>query len=124
MENLSAIWAPFSTWQFGVACVAILAIIAGVKRVIHAGKPALLEQGGVKAVLASLNLVLGLVVAIPENFLMGTTFGQRVLSGLCAGFLSSFVYSAILKRFSIVKDAPNAAIDAEKTVPTTLPPAP
>jgi len=94
------LWEPFITWQFGVASVVIVAVMTTVKRTIRAGRPELLDRRPVKAVLTVGNLVLGFGVAAPPGFLAGEGYTQRVLTGICAGFLSHFVYHSILKRFT------------------------
>lgn len=102
--DLSNLWAPFLTWQFGVAALAIVAIIATFKRIVRIGYPLLLTTTWMKIILAGANMVLGALVAIPKDFLIGPTYVQRLLVGLCAGFLSSYLYAILLKRLGPVDD--------------------
>jgi undecaprenyl pyrophosphate phosphatase UppP len=102
------LWEPFVTWQFLVACVAIVAVVSTLKKAVHQAAPALSNKGYFKAFLTMANLLVGTLVAAPTGFLVGETFVERMLVGLCAGLLSNFVYAALIKRLTV-------ALATEKT---------
>ena len=87
------------TWQFWAASLFVVAVITTAKRAVSVASPALVQRGWFKAMLTAMNLVLGMVTAIPTGFLPGATLGQRLIVGCVAGAASHTVYHLVLKRF-------------------------
>lgn len=91
----------FLTWQFMVACVAIYAIAETFKRAAKKGAPSVFEAAWFQGfILTPLPVVVGAIVGCVPGFLgtNGAPIGARILIGIAAGFLSSFVYG-VVKRF-------------------------
>ena len=105
MESMDKFWEPIVTWQFLISSLAIIAVITIIKNALRALDKNLVKRGSVKAVFALGDLLLGFVVAIPHDFLMGDTYTKRVFVGIVAGFFSQFIYHLILKRFALFGDA-------------------
>jgi hypothetical protein len=131
MDHLDKLWDMFLTWQFGVACLAVQALIIGFKKVAYAFSRNFLSYRPIRVFLALQNMLWGVVVAIPK-VLPGETFGTRVLFGLCAGLLSHSLYEVALKRIPGLGTpasplaAPPGALDSseDRTVPSSIPPKP
>jgi hypothetical protein len=96
--DFDALWSPFVSWQFGVAAMVIIAILATLKKILRQIGSTVAEKGWFKVCMTVANLVLGLLVAIPKDFLLGNTYWQRALVGVCAGFLSNYIYTLLIKR--------------------------
>lgn len=131
MEHLDKLWGMFLTWEFGVACLAIQALIIGFKKVAYAFSRNFLNYRVIRVFLALQNMLWGVVVAIPK-LLPGETFGIRVLFGLCAGLLSHSLYEIIIKRIPGLGMPANATAapasptesSEDRTVPSGIPPKP
>jgi len=115
MENANDLWSVFMTKEFGIACVAIVAIMWTLKKAAKQAAPALYIKGWFQAIMTLLNLGFGCVVAIPKDFLVGKTYGQRVLLGLCAGLLSHTFYSAVIKRITAFVEGRSTDKEAART---------
>jgi len=94
------VMAPFWCWQFLLTALAINALLAYARRFVREANPATLERRWWKALMTLANPVLGFLAAITPGFLYGDTLAIRALVGMCAGFLSHFVYSLVIKRFT------------------------
>lgn len=92
--------APFWSWQFFLTALAINAILAYAKRFVREASPATLERRWWKSVMTLANPLLGFLAALVPGFLYGSSLSVRALVGLCAGFLSHFVYSLLIKRLA------------------------
>lgn len=114
MESLSIdnLLAPFLTWQFILAAILINATLIYVRRFVKDAKPALLDARWFKAILTVANPVLGFLISLVPDFLYGGRFVERVFVGVCAGFLSHFIYSLFVKRL-LGKNADEAAPKSE-----------
>jgi hypothetical protein len=98
MTTMESMWAPFLTWQFATASVFVAAAMLVVKGVLVELIPRALGNRWVKAGLTLANVALGLLTAIPADWLPGRGFAQRAFMGVVAGVVSQFVYSALIKR--------------------------
>jgi len=96
--NLESLLAPFLTWQFVLTCVLINVAVGYARRTVRVGRPELLGRRWFKVVLTLANPALGLLISLVPAFLYGNRLVERMFVGLCAGFLSHFVYSLVLKR--------------------------
>ena len=90
--------APFLTWQFILSAILINAIMLYALRMVRVARPALLARHWFKILLTGANPLLGLLFAFVPNFLYGQNFIERAFVGMCAGFLSHFIYSIFVKR--------------------------
>lgn len=97
MQDATQLWEPFTTWQFGVTCIAIVAVLQTVKNIGVGFCETLFNSKRAQALLTSANVFIGVACAIPKGFLMGDSFGQRIFTGICAGFMSTFVYHSVIK---------------------------
>jgi hypothetical protein len=98
--NLDEMLTPFLTWQFVLAAVLINAVLVYVRRFIKTAKPTVLESRLFKSILTIANPVLGSLIAIAPGFLHGKNYIERMFVGVCAGFLSHFVYGLFIKRLT------------------------
>lgn len=114
MESLSidSLLAPFLTWQFILAAILINATLIYVRRFVKDAKPALLNARWFKAILTLANPLLGLLIALVPDFVYGNRFIERAFVGVCAGFLSQFIYALFVKRL-LGKNADEAAPKSE-----------
>jgi energy-converting hydrogenase Eha subunit A len=96
--SFESLLAPFLTWQFILAATLINAILIYVTRITREANPALADRRLFKVILTMLNPVLGLAIAAIPDFLFGVRFVERAFVGVCAGFLSNFIYALIIKR--------------------------
>jgi hypothetical protein len=98
--NLDAMLVPFLTWTFIATSLVINASLIYARRFVSSASPATLEQRWFKSLLTIANPLLGALVAFIPGFLYGNRFVDRLFVGLCAGFLSHFTYSLIIKRLT------------------------
>jgi LytS/YehU family sensor histidine kinase len=98
MENMMEGLVVLLSWKILATSIAIYAIISLVKRLMPILNDRLIENKLFKIILTSLNLILGLLIAIHPTFLPGSTFFERMIAGIVAGFLSSYFYQFV-KRF-------------------------
>lgn len=96
--NIDNLLAPFLTWQFILAAILINATLIYVRRFVKTAKPALLDARWFKAILTVANPVLGFCISLVPDFLYGGRLVERIFVGVCAGFLSHFIYSLFVKR--------------------------
>ncbi len=101
-DQLDKLWEPFLTWQFAVSCVFVVAVMRALKKFTRAAIPGFYVKGWFKGFMTSQNIFWGLVIATIPDFLPGR-FGARALLGICAGFMSHFVYELFLKRLGFGK---------------------
>lgn len=124
MPMESSLTAPFLTWQFAATCIAIYGIMATLKvglQIVAATSPKLakvLATGWFQGfVMTPMNLVLGVLFALPPGWLVPKDQPGRIILGICAGFLSVFVYTMVKKRItSAIGDAKVEDKTADKTV--------
>lgn len=103
--KLDEMLTPFLTWQFILTAVLINVAVGYARRVVRIGNPALLGRRWFKMVLTVANPTLGLAIAAVPEFLYGSRFIERAFIGVCAGFMSHFVYALFVKRLLKQKDA-------------------
>lgn len=93
MENVLA-----DNWQqFGIVCMAIVAVATAIKRTVRVKWPTFPEGQLGKAIMSWLNIALGIASGVP-GYLPGDTFTERAMVGIVAGLLSAFFYNAFIKR--------------------------
>jgi hypothetical protein len=121
--DLDQMLTPFLTWQFVLSAVLINAILAYVRQFLGTANPALLERRWFKAILTVANPILGFCIAFVPSFLYGTRFVERAFVGVCAGFLSNFVYALFIKRLAPPKDAaaPTSQVPKSEAITEELP---
>jgi len=110
--SIDNLLAPFLTWQFILAAILINATLIYVRRFVKDANPALLDARWFKAILTISNPLLGFLIALVPDFVYGERFVERAFVGVCAGFLSQFIYALFLKRL-LGKDAEDAAPKSE-----------
>lgn len=88
----------FLTWQFGVATIAIVGVMRQVSSALWSAAPSLRKKGWVKSLMNLGCLALGFLPALPADFLMGDTYGQRAMTGIACSTVSIIGYNTILKR--------------------------
>jgi len=121
MNETDRLMEIFLSWQFGVAAVAIAAIVDRVKKITRHLLPKHKQSELLKSLFACLNIILGILIATIPSFLPGEHFSHRMLVGICAGFLSNFAYSIVLKRFgkdkndSIMTSSPQLSLQSGST---------
>jgi hypothetical protein len=98
--NLDEMLTPFLTWQFILSAVLINAVIAYVRRFARQADPTILTRRWFKALMTVANPILGLAIAFVPSFLYGNRLVERLFVGVCAGFLSHFIYSMFIKRLT------------------------
>ena len=101
--------APFLDGSFFGIAIAISVVMAATAKSLRKLKPGLIQQPKVGFAMTWLNVVLGVLAAIPSTYLTGGSFLARMPFGIVAGGLSHAVYKLILKRlefFGGKKDAP------------------
>jgi hypothetical protein len=96
---------PFLTWQFILTAVLINVAVGYAKRVARTANPALPASRWFKVIMTVANPVLGLLIATVPDFLYGERFVERAFIGVCAGFMSHFIYALFVKRLLKQKDA-------------------
>lgn len=101
--------------RFAVACVVIHGVMTVIHRMLKSIAPGLMERQWFKAIVGSLNLVLGALIGL-FDYLPGDTRTARVLLGMAAGLLSHYVYEEVRKRISIARAQAVGAVP-EKEVP-------
>lgn len=110
--------APFLTWQFILAAVLINAMLISVRRFVRTVNPLLLERRWFKAAQTVANPLLGLLMAFVPDFLYGSRLVERLFVGVCAGFLSHFIYGLFVKRLApgskVEPGAPSMEIPASE----------
>jgi energy-converting hydrogenase Eha subunit A len=121
--DLDELLTPFLTWQFVLSAVLINAILVYVTRLVRAAKPELLDRRWFKAILTVTNPVLGFAIAFVPSFLYGARFVERAFVGVCAGFLSNFVYALFIKRLAPSKEAaaPTSQVPKSEAITEELP---
>jgi hypothetical protein len=102
--KLDEMLTPFLTWQFILTAVLINVAVGYTKRVIRTANPLLLVRRWVKVCMTLANPALGLLIATVPDFLYGSRFIERAFIGVCAGFMSHFVYALFVKRLLKQKD--------------------
>lgn len=125
LAQLSKLWTFLFTWQFGVATLFIAAFMFGVKRTFQAAQPDYRKNHVLNAILTAGNMVLGFVVAIPQDFLAGSTYTQRMFVGMIAGMASNFAYHLLIKRLRAFTGVPKDGQGSSNSIPPpdpTLPP--
>jgi hypothetical protein len=124
--NLDTLLTPFLTWQFILSAVLINAVLIYVVRTVRVASPETLDKRWFKAILTLLNPALGLAIASVPGFLFGARYFERAFVGVCAGFLSHFIYALFIKRLAPTKDATNGVpkVAASEAVTRTEKPDP
>jgi hypothetical protein len=107
--------APFLTWQFVLSAVLINAAMLYVKRFVTIQNPGTLSKRWFKSLLTIANPILGVGIALIPNFLYGERFVERLFIGICAGFLSHFIYSLVVKRVLQKKPTENSTENEKGT---------
>jgi hypothetical protein len=103
--NLDELLAPFLTWQFILSAILINVAVGYGIRIVRIIRSSLPGQRWFKALSTAANPLLGLIIAIVPDFLYGDRFIERAFVGMCAGFLSHFIYGLFIKRLLKQKDA-------------------
>jgi hypothetical protein len=99
MDDAFKAIAEVLTWQFWVACGFVQAGVWFARKVMGNLSPATGDKGWWKAVLTLLNVVLGLIAAIPAGYLKGDTFAQRAMLGVALGLVSHYAYHLAWKNW-------------------------
>lgn len=90
---------PFVDSSFVIASIVIVAVVKTFSDGLNALRPDLAGQPWAKQLLIPhLNILLGLILGLPSGFLYGGKLTERLLVGICAGFLSSFTLT-VLRNF-------------------------
>lgn len=110
--NDKSIAGPFMSWQFVATAVIIYAIQFTFVKMGRAYKP--LGKLQAKAwfqgfIMTPMNVVLGLLFAIPKGWLVPADQKGRFILGACAGFLSLFIYTMLKKRVEVLVGAGSVA---------------
>lgn len=116
--NFDNLLAPFLTWQFVLAAILINAVMIYTTRFIRVANPVLFGRKWFKAILTIMNPLLGLGIACVPGFLYGSRLVERAFVGICAGFLSHFIYSLFVKRLGQKKESVDD-VDAAPNVPAS-----
>ncbi len=121
--SIDSLLAPFLTWQFILAAILINAMLIYVRRFVRAARPEMLDARWFKATLTVANPVLGFLVALVPGFLYGGRLVERIFVGVCAGFLSHFIYSLFVKRLLGRADdaAPRSEVPKSEAITEELP---